>query len=259
MTIIGQPERATQNRVLAFSARNSATCSNLPGSAKGLAYRRYGPFSEELASGARDANALGLFSEKERPATWGGFIPFSRHDRLATPRTSTLRVWRWCAKPLSPVRSSWNSRRPPPFWPRRARATPGVIPPGSSRTKPKAAGWKTQSALPAAATDRYVKADTADCLMALSFSPVPAHTGRHVQTDSKKHNADFDEADRFRAFIWPPQARGQKSRDYPSLDQLSNPSRPGMTCVARPTCDRDQPALGAVDQPRAHCQRFMPD
>ena len=45
----------------------------MPGSAKGFAYRRYGPFSEELASDARDANALELFSEEERPATWGGF------------------------------------------------------------------------------------------------------------------------------------------------------------------------------------------
>src|SRR3954462_9618768 len=38
-----------------------------------FAYRHYGPFSEELASAARDANALGLISEEEHPATWGGF------------------------------------------------------------------------------------------------------------------------------------------------------------------------------------------
>lgn len=36
-------------------------------------YRHYGPFSEELATAARDANALGLISEEEHPATWGGF------------------------------------------------------------------------------------------------------------------------------------------------------------------------------------------
>jgi hypothetical protein len=35
-------------------------------------YRHYGPYSEELASAARDANALGLLSEEEYPATWGG-------------------------------------------------------------------------------------------------------------------------------------------------------------------------------------------
>jgi uncharacterized protein len=35
-------------------------------------YRHYGPYSEELASAARDANALGLLSEEEHQATWGG-------------------------------------------------------------------------------------------------------------------------------------------------------------------------------------------
>ena len=35
-------------------------------------YRHYGPYSEDLASAARDANALGLLSEKEHPTTWGG-------------------------------------------------------------------------------------------------------------------------------------------------------------------------------------------
>jgi hypothetical protein len=35
-------------------------------------YRHYGPYSEELASAARDANALGLLSEEEHRATWGG-------------------------------------------------------------------------------------------------------------------------------------------------------------------------------------------
>src|SRR5262249_25092822 len=35
-------------------------------------YRHYGPYSEELASAARDANALGLLSEEEYQAAWGG-------------------------------------------------------------------------------------------------------------------------------------------------------------------------------------------
>ena len=37
-------------------------------------YRHYGPFSEELASAARDANALGLISEEEHQAGWGGLL-----------------------------------------------------------------------------------------------------------------------------------------------------------------------------------------
>jgi uncharacterized protein YwgA len=36
-------------------------------------YRHYGPYSEELAAAARDARALGLISEKEHRAGWGGF------------------------------------------------------------------------------------------------------------------------------------------------------------------------------------------
>lgn len=37
-----------------------------------FAYRHYGPFSEELASGARLAGLLGLISETEQQASWGG-------------------------------------------------------------------------------------------------------------------------------------------------------------------------------------------
>jgi hypothetical protein len=36
-------------------------------------YRHYGPYSEELAAAARDANALGLISEEEHRTGWGGF------------------------------------------------------------------------------------------------------------------------------------------------------------------------------------------
>lgn len=35
-------------------------------------YRHYGPFSEELALATRNADVLGLVSEEERPASWGG-------------------------------------------------------------------------------------------------------------------------------------------------------------------------------------------
>ncbi len=46
-------------------------------------YRHYGPFSEELASAARDANALGLISEEEHRATWGGFYSIFTAPRAA--------------------------------------------------------------------------------------------------------------------------------------------------------------------------------
>jgi uncharacterized protein len=43
-------------------------------------YRQYGPYSEELAAAVRDANALGLISEEEHPAGWGGFYSvFTTH------------------------------------------------------------------------------------------------------------------------------------------------------------------------------------
>jgi uncharacterized protein len=35
-------------------------------------YRHYGPYSEDLATAVQDAKALGLLSEEEHPASWGG-------------------------------------------------------------------------------------------------------------------------------------------------------------------------------------------
>ena len=35
-------------------------------------YKHYGPFSEDLATAAREADLLGLLSETEQPASWGG-------------------------------------------------------------------------------------------------------------------------------------------------------------------------------------------
>ncbi len=35
-------------------------------------YKHYGPYSEDLATGARDANLLGLLTETEQQASWGG-------------------------------------------------------------------------------------------------------------------------------------------------------------------------------------------
>src|SRR5882757_11284671 len=50
-----------------------------------FAYRYYGPFSEELASATRDANALGLITEEEHPATWGGFYSVFTLRQAARP------------------------------------------------------------------------------------------------------------------------------------------------------------------------------
>jgi uncharacterized protein len=35
-------------------------------------YKHYGPYSEDLAAGARDANLIGLVRETEQQASWGG-------------------------------------------------------------------------------------------------------------------------------------------------------------------------------------------
>jgi len=37
-----------------------------------FAYKHYGPYSEDLATAARDAGLLGLLSETEQQASWGG-------------------------------------------------------------------------------------------------------------------------------------------------------------------------------------------
>jgi uncharacterized protein YwgA len=37
-----------------------------------FSYRHYGPFSEDLAAAARDADLLGLIKEYEQQASWGG-------------------------------------------------------------------------------------------------------------------------------------------------------------------------------------------
>jgi uncharacterized protein len=37
-----------------------------------FAYKHYGPYSDDLAIAARDANLLGLISETEQQAAWGG-------------------------------------------------------------------------------------------------------------------------------------------------------------------------------------------
>jgi uncharacterized protein YwgA len=56
-------------------------------------YRHYGPYSEGLASAARDASALGLVSEEEHPATWGGLYSiFSAPSATASEEVSPSRI-----------------------------------------------------------------------------------------------------------------------------------------------------------------------
>ncbi len=50
-------------------------------------YYHYGPFSEELATAAKDAATLGILEEKEQPTSWGGF--YSRYEvKTDAPDTS---------------------------------------------------------------------------------------------------------------------------------------------------------------------------
>lgn len=39
-----------------------------------FAYKHYGPYSEDLATASRDADLLGLLSETEQQASWGGHL-----------------------------------------------------------------------------------------------------------------------------------------------------------------------------------------
>src|SRR5262245_24324492 len=58
-----------------------------------FAYRYYGPFSEELATAVRDARALGLISEEEHPATWGGcYSVFKLQDASRPKTTNSIRL-----------------------------------------------------------------------------------------------------------------------------------------------------------------------
>lgn len=49
-------------------------------------YRHYGPYSESLATASREAHVLGLLTENEYPASWGGF--FSIYETHGGPKSS---------------------------------------------------------------------------------------------------------------------------------------------------------------------------
>lgn len=53
-------------------------------------YRHYGPYSEELASAVRDANALGLILEEEHKATWGGLYSIFTVTHHSEPPSGNL-------------------------------------------------------------------------------------------------------------------------------------------------------------------------
>ena len=56
-----------------------------------FAYKHYGPFSDDVAKGARVGSLLGQIQEEERPTAWGGFFSIYRVGELATPDTCDVR------------------------------------------------------------------------------------------------------------------------------------------------------------------------
>ncbi len=55
-------------------------------------YRHYGPFSADLASAARTARLLGLVSESEHRASWGGFYSIFSTDLAARRGVAAARL-----------------------------------------------------------------------------------------------------------------------------------------------------------------------
>ena len=62
-------------------------------------YRHYGPFSEDLAAAARDADLLGLLEETEEQASWGGTYSIYKTD--GSPDEGTLAARRRLATEAS--------------------------------------------------------------------------------------------------------------------------------------------------------------
>lgn len=52
-------------------------------------YKHYGPFSQDLAAAAGDANLLGLLSETEQQASWGGtYSTYSVSEQPSPPQNT---------------------------------------------------------------------------------------------------------------------------------------------------------------------------
>ena len=56
-----------------------------------FAYKHYGPYSEDLATAARDADLLGLLNETEQQASWGGMYSTYVVNEQPDPSTSAVR------------------------------------------------------------------------------------------------------------------------------------------------------------------------
>jgi hypothetical protein len=54
--------------------------------------RHYGPFSEDLATAARDADLLGLIKEYEQPTSWGGTYSTYEVDSTQPPTGAAVRA-----------------------------------------------------------------------------------------------------------------------------------------------------------------------
>lgn len=55
-------------------------------------YRRFGPYSEELSTAARDAKLLGIMDEHENRASWGGAYSTFSTDMAQEPNTRPERI-----------------------------------------------------------------------------------------------------------------------------------------------------------------------
>lgn len=56
-----------------------------------FAYKHYGPYSEDLAAAARDADLLGLLNETEQQTTWGGTYSTYVVDEQPDPGANAAR------------------------------------------------------------------------------------------------------------------------------------------------------------------------
>lgn len=56
-----------------------------------FAYKHYGPYSEELAQSTKAAELLGLLTEEEHAAQWGGTYSTYKTDRLANEQAPQAR------------------------------------------------------------------------------------------------------------------------------------------------------------------------
>lgn len=66
-------------------------------------YRRYGPFSEDLASGMEIARAFGLVTEQEHTAEWGGRYSVYTTEHPSQPRDNGRSAFIRAAKEVNAI------------------------------------------------------------------------------------------------------------------------------------------------------------